>query len=182
MNYRREKNVTMSNITSLEKSVYKISDYADKPEVLAQKIFEYLLVLEKMSHRYTRYYFNGAPDCGTKYDKLCNYADICVTAKEERVAKCLHTFLRTFIDDHPNDYFMSWLEDSPKDEFTMEEIVDLFAETNSSYSQCFDPVTDGLYVKVQLRRPDREITKYIGEVSTWSIYRIADEFAIIQEF
>src|SRR5438270_268361 len=105
--------------------IYKVSECND--ELLIKDIFHYLLDIEQKSPNHTKFFFGGTPSNDPGYAGLSNNLTICVVAKEERVALCLHTFLRTIVNDQDRDRFMSNLIDSDKEQFTMEEIVDLLA-------------------------------------------------------
>lgn len=154
-------------------------------EELTNLIFQYLIRLERLSKKHNVYYFNGEGDSNqTKYEELSNTLRVCVIAKESIVAKCLHQFLRIIIDDRNYDHFLSTqsLAYSETKELTISQIVDHLAEDVKDYFHEYNPSVDGLNA-TNILKNGTKITRYICDISGWSIYRIAQNMGIdLEEF
>ena len=154
---------------------------------LINDIFQYLQHIENETGKgkSNKYYFNGEGDSNqTKYELLGNTLRICVVAKEQIVAKCLHHFLRSIIDNSGHAHFLSTysLEFSEEKELTVKKIVELMAHDVESYFHEYDPYVDGLNA-TNILRNGTKITRYICDISGWSIYRIAKHMGVdLEEF
>lgn len=155
-------------------------------EELVGDIFQYLDNIEKESTKTPKYHFNGEGDSQqTKYERLGNILKICVVAKEEKVARCLHQFLRIIIDKRNLDEILNIgsLIFSETKKLTVEQIVDLMACDVDSYFHTHD-LKDGMMITTFLGN-DEIVRRYIGDISCWSLYRIADSLGLeveIEEF
>lgn len=132
---------------------------------------------------YGKLYFGGESDSNqSKYELLSNRLNICVSAKSEIVGKCLHTFLRQIIDEHKSHWFLWRLDGmgvnkgagATSSKKTVPEIVDRLSIYFNAYGKCHDIRTDGIYVKTKLRgyTSEQHISRFIGDIDVWDIYRI----------
>lgn len=141
-------------------------------------------------------HFNGECDSSqTKYESLSNRGRVCTISRVDTVGKALHTFLRIIIDDHPGTYWSYVLDDlllnntpqenesegaenKSKTSFTLNEIVEYLAKTNSDYHQ--DYLLSEKYIKTTLRgyRKKTRINRNVENVDKWDIYRIGTAIGI----
>lgn len=155
----------------------QISNY----ENITNGIFNYLNDIERNSKKPTKYYFNGGNNDSnqTKYESLGTMLKICVVAKEEKTAKCLHLFLRLIYDDHIFDAFLGTdrrsltpsLSSFYEQDLTIEQIVDLIVKDTGEYFHVHDLQVDGLNV-VSINN-GKFIEKYIADVYSWNIFQIS---------
>jgi hypothetical protein len=157
----------------MDTSLYDL-DTCDLDELLVA-IFEELENLENDAPEiYNKYWFNGEGDSNqTVYENLGCNLKICVLAKDETVARALHTFLRIIIDNHHRHKFINFLED--KKEYTITEMIHSFAKQNSNYSRVYDPNKNGVDASITLTGKNGQninIRQYVGNIDTWDLRKI----------
>jgi len=139
--------------------------------------------------KYNKLYFGGEGDSNqTRYELLSNTLKIAVSAKSSVVGRCLHVFLRTIIDNHGEDWFLCWFEDTNRGRatkkggrlLTIPDMVDILAELFDNYGNIHDPREKGRYIKNTLRGRTGEtvIKRYLCDVDTWDIYRIGSSIGV----
>lgn len=155
-------------------------------ENIVKDIFDYLNDIERNSQNRRKYYFNSGNNNSnqTKYENLGTMLNICVVAKEEKTAKCLHVFLRLIYDDHNFDDFLvkdSQLLSPSLSTFygknlSIEQIVDLMVKDIGEYFHVHDLRVDGL--DVVSTKNGEFIKKYIADVYCWNIFQISKRLFI----
>jgi mRNA deadenylase 3'-5' endonuclease subunit Ccr4 len=87
-----------------------------------EDIFSYLERIEKKETGSEKLFFHSECDSNqTLFEQLNNKRHIAVSAKSLVVGHVLLTFLRQIIDEHEDDWYLSWLEEEEEEEEEDEE-------------------------------------------------------------